>query len=59
LSPVELAEFGAHLRAEPSRDPLARVGHLGVEDVPPVRRDEDKVNVETAHDAAAPADIRV
>ena len=52
---VELAEFRAHLRARPPHDPLARVEHLPVQDVPPVLRDEDKVNVETAHDAAGPS----
>jgi hypothetical protein len=56
---VELAEFRAHLRAQPAHDPLARVEHLPVEDVPPVLRDEDKVNAEAADDAAAPADIRI
>jgi hypothetical protein len=56
---VELPEFRAHLRAQPTHDPLARVEHLPVEDVPPVPRNAGKVNVETAHDAAVLADIRV
>jgi hypothetical protein len=52
---VELAEFRAGPRACVAHDLPAPGEHLPVGDVTPVSRDEDKVNVETAHDAAGPS----
>jgi hypothetical protein len=39
---VELAEVGAHLRAQPPHHLLACGEHLLVQNVPPVSRDADK-----------------
>jgi hypothetical protein len=56
---VELAKFSAHLRAQVPHDLLARGEHLAVEDVPPVLRDEDKMDTEVIDNTATPTDIRI
>ena len=56
---VELAEFRAEPGAYVAHDLPAPGEHLPVEDVTPVSRDEDKMDVEVIDNTAAPADIRI
>lgn len=56
---VELAEFRAEPRAYVAHDLPAPGEHLPVEDVPPVFRDEDKMDMEVIDNTAATADIRI